>query len=143
MCQSDTWLPLSVFKLKSGAFSLSEYAPISTPGIKIIIKKRLVIITILAATILLLASATGLSSTSLTVYAKKNNGNNNNRNHKNNGKAKLDCEDAATVLVVAVIGAGKATEEVDEVLDEGDIGNIFDINKNENRECSRQTQRPM
>jgi hypothetical protein len=67
----------------------------------------------------------------LIVYAEKNNDNNNHDDDNNNEKAKLDCEDAATVLVVAVVGAGVATEEVDEVLDEGDIGNIFDINENE------------
>jgi hypothetical protein len=54
-----------------------------------------------------------------------------NHDDKNNDRAKLDCVDAATVLVVAVVGAGAATEEVDEALDEGDIGNIFDINENE------------
>jgi CBS-domain-containing membrane protein len=68
----------------------------------------------------------------LTVYAEKNNDNDNdNHDDKNNDKAKLDCVDAATVLVVAVVGAAEATEDVDEVLDEGDIGNIFDINENE------------
>jgi hypothetical protein len=66
----------------------------------------------------------------LAVYAEKNN-DKNNHDDDDNDKAKLDCEDAATVLVVAVVGAGVATEEVDEVLDEGDIGNIFDINENQ------------